>query len=459
MTSPTPLTPAARDAIPSALSGDVLLPAHPEYDAARRVWNAMIDKRPAVIVRCHDVEDVRRAIAFARANAIPVAVRGGGHNAAGLAVCDGGVVIDLAPMHEVEVDPTFRVARAQGGATWGQFDAATQAHGLATTGGAVSTTGIAGLTLGGGLGWLMRSYGMACDNVLSAQVVTADGNVLTASPTENADLFWAIRGGGGNFGVVTSFDFKLYPVGPTILGGTLVHPIARARDALRFFRDFAGRAPDALTVFAGMLVHPEAGPIVAFPLCYNGPVAEGEEAIRELRAFGPPIVDGVAPIPYTAMQRLLDEGMPAGLNSYWRSHFVGRLDDAFLDTLVERFTAAPSPLSLMLIEQFGGAVSRVPRDENAFDNRDADYNLVMMARWTDPATAPENIAWVKGASDAVRPYTTGQVYVNYLGVEEDAGRIESAYGDKYARLAAIKRRYDPSNLFCSTHNIAPATSA
>ena len=315
-------------------------------------------------------------------------------------------------------------------------------------------TGIAGLTLGGGLGWLMRSYGLACDNLISAEVVTADGRIVAASASENSDLFWGLRGGGGNFGVVTSFEYRLHPVS-TIFGGMLIHPIARAGEALRFYREFTRNAPDALTVFAGMMTSPEGMPMLAFVSCYNGPADEGERALQPLREFGPPVADLLGPMPYTALQTHLDEGFPAGLPVYWRSHFLRNLDDVAIDSLVEGFSRVSSPLTTVLIEQLGGAVARVGRDETAFGHRDADYNLAIISRWPDPAMADECIAWTRELWSAMQPHARG-VYVNYLGVGEAEDRVRAAYGaDAYRRLSALKQRYDPTNVFRFNQNIKP----
>jgi FAD/FMN-containing dehydrogenase len=437
----------------SQVSGAVLLPTDEGYDAARAVWNGMIDRRPGVIVRCAGTSDVVRAVNFARERGLLLAVRGGGHNAAGKGVCDDGLVIDLSQMRDVSVDPESRTARVGGGATWADFDGAAQAHGLATTGGLISTTGVGGLTLGGGFGWLMRSYGMACDNLIGAEVVTASGEVVHASESENADLLWGLRGGGGNFGVVTSFRFQLHPVS-TVLGGMLVHPGERIREALKFYRDFTRDAPDELAVFCGMLTSPEGERIVAFIVCYNGPIEEGESVIAPLREWGPPIADLVQPVPYAQHQQLLDEGFPAGLQVYWRSEFLRGLDDEVIDALAMRFAEITSPLSALVLEQFGGAVRRVPRDATAFVHRHADYNLAIVSRWSDPAGSEPHIAWARATHDAVRPFSTG-VYVNYLG-EEGQDRIEQAYGETvYHRLVELKNRYDPTNLFRLNQNIQP----
>ena len=327
--------------------GEVILPGAPDYDARRAVWNGMIDRRPACIAICKSARDVQRAVKFARANNLTLAVRGGGHNAAGLASVDGGLVIDLRGMRDVVVDPVRRIALAGGGATWGEFDNATAAHGLAATGGAVSTTGIAGLTLGGGLGWLMRSYGLACDNIVGADVVLADGRLVRASERENPELFWALRGGGGNFGVVTTFEFQLHEVS-TVLGGMLIYPMARARDVLRLYRDVTRSAPDALTIFAAMMHTPDGVPVVALAICYNGPVKDGEKAIAAIRSFGSPIAGEVGPIPYTALQSMLDAGFPSGLQVHWRSEFAASLPDELIDSLVASFKEVKSPLSALL---------------------------------------------------------------------------------------------------------------
>jgi FAD/FMN-containing dehydrogenase len=415
----------------------------------------MIDRRPACIARCTSVTDVQAAIRFAVENDLPLAVRGGGHNAAGLGVCEGGMVVDLGGMRGVAVDPARRIARAGGGATWGDFDRATAAHGLATTGGLISSTGVGGLTLGGGLGWLMRSYGMSCDNLMAAEVVTAEGQLVRASETENADLLWALRGGGGNFGVVTTFALALHPVS-TIFGGMLLYPIARARDVLRLYRTVTQSAPDALTIFTPMLHSPDGIPVIGLAICYNGPADEGERAIKAIRDFDTPLAGEVGAMPYTALQTMLDEGFPAGLHVHWRSEFVKSMPDDLIEAAVSAFERVPSPLSAVLFEQFGGAVRRVPRDDTAFDQRDSDYNLVIISRWTDPAAAAENVAWARATSDAAKPFTTGRVYVNYIGAGEAPDRVRAAFGaDKFERLVAIKRKYDPKNVFKYNQNIPP----
>lgn len=447
---------AAVQALQRSLRGTLVRPGDDSYDTARTVYNAMIDKRPALIVRCAGVADVIAAVNFARKHDLLVAVRGGGHNVAGNAVCDEGIVIDLSGMRAIRVDPARRTARAEPGATYREFDRETQAFGLATTGGTISATGIAGLTLGGGFGWLARQYGLACDNLLSVDMVLADGRFLTASAEENADLFWGVRGGGGNFGVVTAFEYRLHPVGP-VLGGLLVHPLEKAREALRFYRDFTATAPDELAVFAALLTNPDGSRVVAFIVCYNGAIEEGERVIAPLRRFGPPLADMVQPIPYTAMQTMLDDGFPNGLQNYWKSSFLREIGDEAIDTIIAHFTAAPSPLTAMVIEQFGGAASRVGATETAFSHRSGHSNFLIVARCADPAEAAENMAWARAAWAAMQPFADGGAYSNYVEAgAEGAGRIREAYGpETYERLVALKNTYDPTNFFRVNQNIKP----
>ena len=446
------------EALEEQLRGQLLRPGDDAYDSARKVWNGMIDRRPALIARCAGVEDITACVDFARDHDLLIAVRGGGHNVAGSAVCDGGLVVDLSSMRSVQVDPKTRTARAASGATWGDFDRETQAFGLATTGGFVSSTGIAGLTLGGGLGWLMCNFGLSCDNLLSVEMVTADGSVVTASDTENADLFWAVRGGGGNFGIVSAFEYRLRPLGQ-LFGGLLIHPFERAEEALRFFRDFAMTAPDELTSAAGLLTSPEGTRAIAIVLVYSGPLEEGARLLQPIRAFGPPIEDHIGAMSYREVQTMLDATVPAGRRYYWKSSFLSGLSDEGIAVLVERFGDVPSPQSQVLIERLGGAVSRVGRDETVFDHRDAPFNLLVMSAWSDAAGDRVNIAWARETWKAMQPLSSGGVYVNYLGEEADEGieRIKAAYGpEKYERLATIKSKYDPQNLFRMNQNIQPA---
>ena len=452
------LADGAVDALRTALRGQVLRAGDPGYDEARAVWNAMVDRHPALIARCAGVADVVGAVAFARDHGLAVAVRGGGHNVAGSAVADGALVVDLSPMKAVRVDPAARTARAEGGATWGAFDRETQAFGLATTGGQLSTTGVGGLTLGGGFGWLMRPFGLACDNLLAADVVLADGRVVTASEREHADLFWGLRGGGGNFGVVTSLEYRLHEVGPALVAGMLLHPLAAAPELLRFHRDAAPAAPDALTTLAILLTSPDGAPLAALAPAYAGPVAEGEAAVRPLRAFGAPVADTVGPMAYRDLQAMFDAGFPGGRRAYWKSGFLRGLDDGAIDALVEHFARVPSPLSAVLVEPYGGAAGRVDPGATAFPHRSAPFNLVVLSSWEDPTQDAANIGWARELWAAMGPFAAGGVYVNYLGdaAAEGGDRVRAAYGPNYGRLAALKRAYDPGNLFRSNQNIAPA---
>ncbi len=453
-----PFDAAAVEAFASGLRGALLRPGQPGYDDARTLYNAMIDRRPALIARCAGAADVIRAVNFARESGLLLSVKGGGHNVAGNAVCDGGLMIDLSPMKGVRVDPSARRARVEPGATWGEFDHEAQAFGLATTGGVITSTGVAGLTLGGGIGWLMGSHGLACDNLVAADVVTADGRLVQASEAENAELFWGLLGGGGNFGIVTSFEFRLHPVGE-ILGGLLIHPLDRAVELLRFYDGFADGAPDALGSMALFVTSPEGERVVAIAVGYNGPAAEGEKILKPLREFGPPLADLVAPIPYSALQSMFDAGFPHGQQNYWKANFLKGIDDAAVGTLVDHLRRCPSPGSAVALERFGGAVTRIPRDATAFDHRNARYNMLIVGIWPDAATNAANTAWVRGLWQAMQPWSTGGVYVNYLGeaADEGAARVEAAYGpEKYARLAALKAKYDPGNLFRLNQNIKPS---
>jgi FAD/FMN-containing dehydrogenase len=441
-------------ALAGAIGGELVRPGEGRYEETRQVWNGMIDRHPAAIVHVQSVEDVVAAVCFAREHGLEIAVRGGGHNAAGLATVDHGLVIDLSEMNQVDVDPERRIARAGGGATWGDFDAATQAYGLATTGGAISTTGIGGLTLGGGLGYLMRLHGLTCDNLVGAEVVLADGSVVRTSESERPELLWGLRGGGGNFGVVTEFVYRLHPL-DGMVGGMLIYPRERAEEAFQIYREQTAAAPDALTTFIALLQTPDGMPVVAFMPMFAGDATAGEVAVAPYRALGEPVADMVGPAPYVAIQHMLDEGFPPGLHVYWRSHFLAGLPDEAIATMIAAANTAPSPLSAVLVEQLGGAVARVGMDDTAFDHRDAAYNFAIIARWTEPAEAEANIAWARELWEAMRPYARG-TYVNYLGVGDAPDRVRDAYSpEKYARLAALKREYDPDNVFHRNQNIAP----
>lgn len=441
-----------------SLRGQLLRAGEDGYDQARKIWNGMIDKRPALIARCTGVADVMNCVSFARASDLVVAVRGGGHNVAGNAVCDGGLMIDLSQLKSVRIDPVGRTARAEPGLTWGEFDRETQAFGLATTGGQISTTGIAGVTLGGGWGWLGRKYGLACDNLLSADIVTADGKFLTANATENEDLFWGVRGGGGNFGVVTSFEYRIHPVGP-VLGGIVAYPFAKATEVLKRYRDFTHTAPDELAADVVLITMPDGTPVVGIAVCYCGPLAEGERLVRPLREFGPPLMDQLGPTSYTAVQKMIDAFYPAGLQSYWKSSFLKQISDEAIDTTVAYCAKRPSPMCHGVIEyQLGGVVNRVDRGATAFDHRDAQHSFLSIGVCTDPLEAKQCIQWAREFWEAMQPFSTGGVYVNYLGREADEGaeRIRAAYGpEKYERLRALKNKYDPTNLFRLNQNIKP----
>jgi len=452
------LNEATIEAFDAVLRGRLLLPTDAGYDDARHVWNGMIDRHPAMIVRCEGVADVMTAVKLAKANDLVVAVKGGGHNIAGNAVCEGGLMIDLSSMRGVYVDAKARTARAEGGATWGDFDAETQAFGLATTGGLISATGVGGLTLGGGIGWLMGSYGLACDNLISLDVVTADGERVTASAEQNPELFWGLKGGGGNFGVVTSFEFRLFPVAP-LFAGMLLHPLEHAGEALAHFRDFIQGAPDEAGALAGFTTTPDGEPVLALILVYNGPVDEGARIFAPLREFGTPIVDNLAAMPYRVIQTLFDASAPAGMRNYWKSSFLRELPGDAIEMLVERFRKAPSPSCKMFIECIGGEVMRIAPDATAFDHRHSPFNLLLLGGWELAADDEKNIAWTRETWQAMQPWATERVYVNYLNEVGDEGsdRIEAAYGpQKYARLAALKAQYDPGNLFRMNQNVRPA---
>ena len=436
------------------LRGEVIGPADPEYDTARRVHNGMIDKRPAVIARCAGVADVMAALQFGLAHDLSIAVRGGGHNVAGKAVCDDGIVIDLSQMKGMRVDPGNRTARAEAGLTGGEFDRETQAFGLATTGGAVSTTGIAGLTLGGGIGWLQRKYGLTCDNLLSADVVTADGRFLTASETENPDLFWGLRGGGGNFGIVTSFEYRLHPLGQ-VLGGPVLHPFEAAQEAFGFFREFMNSAPDEVSGAFGLGPLPDGQRAVFLFVCYAGPPEEGEKVIAPVREFGSPLEDLIQPMSYCDLQQAFDADFPFGLKNYWKSSNLATLSDDAIETMVAFMESAPSLKPMVFVERLGGAVARVPAEATAFGHREAEYDLIIAAIWGDDAEQEAHVDWARSFWEATQPYSTESVYVNYLS-EEGEERVRAAYGgEHYTRLVELKRKYDPENVFRHNQNIKP----
>ncbi len=454
-TSPTDsLTAEAIAGLKSTFNGTLLRPGQDGYDQARAVWNGMIDKCPALIARCTSSADVLSAVKFARRHNLLVAVRGGGHNVAGNAVCAGGLMIDLSPMKAIAVDALGRTARAEAGVLWRELDQATQQYGLATTGGTVSHTGIAGLTLGGGLGWLMGKHGLTCDNLLSVDMVMADGRLLTASETENNDLFWAVRGGGGNFGVVTSFTYQLHPVGPTILGGMVLYPQEQAKEVLRFYRDFARNTSDELMIFAALLNTPDGLPVVALLVGWFGPVSEGEQHLKPLRDFGTPLADLIAEVPYVQHQALFDAATPHGMHRYWKSGNLPEIKDDFIDVLIEQATRQPSPFSFILFFHIKGVAARIDPEKTAFGLREDQWDFDIVSQWMDPADAQTNIDWTRSFWSQVEPYTKG-VYVNHLGGEDEATRVRAAYGPNYDRLVALKTKYDPANFFRLNNNIAP----
>ncbi|HVA87539.1 MAG TPA: FAD-binding oxidoreductase [Candidatus Saccharimonadales bacterium] len=453
----------ARRAIGGEFTGELIGPSSPAYETVRRVWNGMIDRYPALIARCGGVADVAAALRFGREHGLAVAVRGGAHNVAGNATCDNGIVIDLSPMKRIDVNEDARTARAEPGLRWAEFDAATARSGLATTGGLVSTTGIAGFTLGGGIGWLMRRHGLTCDNLLLAEVLTADGERVPASEQENADLFWALRGGGGNFGIVTAFTYRLHPVA-TVLGGLVLHEAARAADLYRFFREFTADAPDELTAMVVFLTAPPAPfvppalqgkPAVALVVCYTGDPAQGERVVAPIRRYGPPIADVIGSVPYPALQQMFDQGAPAGLRNYWKSGYMRALDDHAIETIVAHAAAAPSPLTQVHLHQLGGAVSRVAPDATAFAHRSAPFVLNIVGTWAEQADDDTNVLWTRTFWSAIEPATEG-AYLNFLG-DEGPERIRAAYEPAaYERLVAVKNRYDPTNAFRLNQNVRPS---
>jgi FAD/FMN-containing dehydrogenase len=448
-----------------ALRGTVLTPEDAGYDDARTIWNTMIDKHPALIVRCAGAADVIAAVNFARDQHLVVSVMGAGHNIAGKAVCDGGLMIDLSPMKSVLVDPFAKTARVEPGCTLAEFDHEAQAFGLATPVGYNSTTGISGLTLGGGFGWLSRKYGLTCDNLRAADVVTADGELRHASESENPDLFWALRGGGGNFGVVTSFEFDLHEVGPEVLSGPLVYPLEQAPEVLRRYREFAGQAPDEAVAWCVLRHAPplpflpeewHGKPVLIIAAFYAGPMAEGEVALQPLRNIGTPIVDVIGPHPYAAWQQAFDGLLGPGARNYWKSHNFVRFTDGMIDNFIAYAESMPSPQSEIAIAHLGGAINRRSTDATAYPHRDAEFLMNLHTRWEDPAQDEKCIAWARDMYEAMTPHATGGVYVNFI--PEEGGQERAAYGENYDRLVEVKNRYDPDNLFRLNQNIKPAAS-
>jgi hypothetical protein len=437
----------------SGLRGQVICPEDGGYDAARVVFNGMIDRHPLAVIRPLDASDVVRSIQFARRNDLPISVRGGGHSVAGHAVRDGAVMLDLSGMKAVVVDPETRTVRAAPGLTLGEFDRATQAFGLATTLGVVSVTGIAGLTLGGGLGWLNGRYGLACDNLISADVATADGQLLRASAQQNEELFWGIRGGGGNFGVVTSFEYQLHPV-DFVLAGGLSYPLSLAPRVLRFYNDFVNAAPDELSTAASLALNPAGEPTVSIAVCYCGPIPEGERVLYPLRTFQSPVEDAIQSMPYTALQSARDEGFPAGRLHYWKSGWLGDLSDDAIEILMQFVPHMPSSTSGVGMQQMHGVASRIAPSATAFPHRAEQYDFLILSQWSEATDSDRNIEWTRALFHAMQPHLKESVYVNNLG-NEGLKRVRAAYGENYSRLVALKRSFDPDNLFRANQNIDP----
>jgi len=445
--------------IAGVFSGELLRPGDAGYEEARRVHNGMVNKRPALIARCRGVADVADVIKLARGLGLEVAVRGGGHNVAGRATVDGGLMVDLARMKGIHIEESRRTVRAQGGVTWAELNRETQLHGLAVTGGVISTTGIAGLTLGGGIGWLMGKHGLALDNLLSVELVTAEGQVVRASAEEHPDLFWAVRGGGGNFGVVTSFEYRLFPVGPMITGGLIAYPIESAREMLRFYRDLTASLPDELAV-AATLVHAPDGSgtkLAAMVACHCGSLAEGDTAMRLLKEFGSPVMDALGPMPYCQLNSMLDDGYPKGALNYWKSSFLAGLTDDAIDVMVEHFVSCPTPMGQVLLEHFHGEATRVGATDTAFPHRMPGYNFLVLSQTMDPAISDRCTAWVRQTYTEMEPFIAPARYVNYLDDDDTGDSVPAAYGPNYRRLQQVKTEYDPGNFFHLNQNIHPLT--
>ena len=444
------------ETLAASLTGRVLQTDHDDYEEARRVHNGLIDRRPALIVRCRTAADVAEAIRFARRGGLEISVRGGGHNVAGLAVADDAVMIDLAEMRSIKVDPDARTARAEGGVNWGELNAAAAEHGLAVTGGAISTTGIAGLTLGGGLGWLMPRFGLAADNVLAIELVTADSEIAEVTATSDPDLFWALRGGGGNFGVATAFTYRLHPLG-MVTGGLIAHPIDAGPGLLRFYRDAVADVSDELEVFAGLVHAPDDSGVQlsAFVVCHSGEPDQAEADLAPFKAWGSPLLVEVGPMPYPAMNTILDEGYPTGSFNYWLSSFTAGLTDGLIDLAAERFASTPSPMNAILFEHFHGAVTRVPATDTAVPHRQEGFNLLIPSVWLDPADTEKNISWTRATHAAFSEHLVERRWLNYLVDDQGSSAVRAAYGPNWERLVKVKARVDPENVFHRNHNIPP----
>ncbi|MVT67655.1 FAD-binding protein [Bradyrhizobium pachyrhizi] len=438
------------------LKGEVVLAGSAGYDEARKVWNGAVDRRPAMIAYCVDTQDVVEAVTFARSRTFPVAVRSGGHNVAGLSVCDGGMVIDLSRMKRIDVDPVSRTARAEAGLDLGEFDRATQAHGLATTMGVNSDTGIAGLTLGGGFGKLGRKYGLTCDNLIAAEVVTAEGQVLRASAAEHPDLLWGLKGGGGNFGIATAFEYQLHPISTSLPVASTLYPYDQAREAMQFYDEFARNAADEVNVDAALVTLPSGERFFNISGCYVGSHHDGERALSPIVKFGSPVETRLATVPYLEIQSGGDALFPRGRRYYWKAQFLREIGAGAIDALLDAYARAPNTASLLVLQHVGGAIARVPVSSSPYANRDAAFDCFPVAIWDDPAGDEANMLWARELWSAVRPYSTGGVYANNLG-DEGEDRVRDAYGENYGRLVALKNKYDPTNFFRLNQNIKPTT--
>jgi FAD/FMN-containing dehydrogenase len=454
MSQATMIGKPALDDLRSAVRGEVLLPHDARFNDARQIFNAMIDHRPAVIARCTGAADVVTCVDFARAQGLEVSMRGGGHNVSGKAVCDGGLMIDLAPMKSVRVDPRHRTAQAEPGLTLAELDRDCQRFGLATPTGIVSPTGIAGLTLGGGIGWLGGKHGLACDNVLSVDIVNADGKLRTASPTDHSDLFWAVRGGGANVGVVTSFEYRLHEVGP-VLGGAVAWPLDQAKRVLRFYGELAQACPDELSVNAGFATAEDGTPVLGLAVAWIGPLDAGERALKPLRTFGTPLIDGIVPMSYVDLQRGGDGAFPRGRRHYWKAGFLRRLGAEAIDVLMHFAATRPTPETAVALQQMHGAAARVAPGDTAFAHRHDQWDCLILTQWDRASDDDRCIRWTRELYAAVEPYLERAVYVNDLG-GDDADRVRSAYGANYDRLVSIKTKYDPTNFFRWNQNVAVA---
>jgi FAD/FMN-containing dehydrogenase len=457
MAGPGSLDEQRLGALQESFSGELLRPDAVGYEDARLIYNGLIDKRPGLIARPREAADVAAAVAFARESDLEISIRGGGHGVAGRAVADGALMIDLSRMKQVTIDPEARTARAGAGATWGEFNDAAAEHGLATTGGVVSTTGIAGLTLGGGLGWLMGVYGLAADNLVSVELVTADGEVRTASAEQDPDLFWALRGAGANFGVATQMEYRLHPLAQ-VTGGLAAYPFDAAADVLGFYRDFTAELPDELTVYAGLIHAPDGSgtPLAAIVVCHAGEASQAESDLKPLLDYGSPAMVQIGPMPYPAINSMLNEGYPTGSLNYWKSSFLRELSDDAIQTMIEVFPSCPSPMTGLLFESIHGAVTRVGVTDTAVQHREPGYNLVMTSVWMDPSQTDANVAWTRRTYGALEPYFLNRRYLNYMSEDDLGEAARAAYGPNFDRLAQLKARYDPENVFHLNLNVRPA---